>query len=175
MGVNGMVHSGGGGITQTGAVSRKTHGAAGTFDVPLPGVECRQGNGGTFTQVIVFTFSEDVTSTGAATTTCGSVASTSISGNTVTVTLAHVNCDGSDIVVSVADVAGADGSVNASTTMTLRVGDVNADGAVTNADVKEVRMNVGRGLVTGDNFRDDVTVDGHVNHGDTTLVKSKLP
>jgi len=32
-----------------------------------------------------------------------------------------------------------------------------------------------RGPVTGDNFRDDVTVDGHVNHGDTTLVKSKLP
>ena len=32
----------------------------------------------------------------------------------------------------------------------------------------------GRGLVTDDNFRDDITVDGKVNHGDTTLEKSKL-
>ena len=42
----------------TGAVSRKTHGAAGTFDVPLPlsgepGVECRS-SGGNHTMVITF-------------------------------------------------------------------------------------------------------------------------
>jgi len=35
-------------------------------------------------------------------------------------------------------------------------------------------MHLGRGLVDGDNFRDDITVDGKVNHGDTTLEKSKL-
>jgi hypothetical protein len=56
----------------------------------------------------------------------------------------------------------------------LRTGDVNADGVVGTADLKEIRMNVGRGLVTEDNFRDDITVDGKVNHGDTTLEKSKL-
>ena len=58
--------------------------------------------------------------------------------------------------------------------MTLRVADVNADGSVTKADVNEIKANIGRGLVNGDNFRDDITVDGHVNHGDKTLAKTKL-
>jgi len=71
-------------------------------------------------------------------------------------------------------VNGVSGSVDASATMTLRTGDVNADGVVNNTDLKEIRMNVGRGLVNDDSFRDDITVDGKVNHGDTTLEKSKL-
>ena len=79
----------------------------------------------------------------------------------------------SDITVTVPGVNGASGSVDASATMTLRTGDVNADGVVNNTDLKEIKMNVGRGLVN-DNFRDDITVDGKVNHGDTTLEKSKL-
>jgi Dockerin type I domain len=162
------------------AASRKKHGNAGTFDIDLPltgtpGVECRVGNGGTFLQTIVFTFSEAVTSvSGTTTATCGSVNSTTISDSTVTVELGHVTCDGSDITVTVPGVNGASGSVDASATMTLRTGDVNADGVVNNTDLMEIRMNVGRGLVTEDNFRDDITVDGKVNHGDTTLEKSKL-
>ena len=35
--------------------------------------------------------------------------------------------------------------------MTLRTGDVNADGAVNNTDLKQIRMNLGRGLVNADN------------------------
>jgi len=171
---------GGGGLTLVSAASRKKHGNAGTFDIDLPltgtpGVECRVGNGGTFLQTIVFTFSEAVTSiSGTTTTTCGGVNSTTISGSTVTVELGHVTCDGSDITVTVPGVNGASGSVDASATMTLRTGDVNADGVVGTADLKEIRREVGRGLVTEDNFRDDITVDGKVNHGDTTLEKSKL-
>jgi hypothetical protein len=92
----------------------------------------------------------------------------------VTVELGHVTCDDSDITVTVSGVTGASGSVDASVTMTLRTGDVNADGVVNRTDLKEIKMNVGRGLVTKDNFRDDITVDGKVNHGDTTLEKSKL-
>ena len=162
------------------AASSKKHGNAGTFDIDLPltgspGVECRVGNGGTFLQTIVLTFSEAVTSvSGTTTTSCGRVNSTTISGSTVTVELGHVTCDGSDITVTVPGVNGTSGSVDASTTMTLRTGDVNADGRVGTADLKEIKMNVGRGLVNGDNFRDDITVDGKVNHGDTTLEKSKL-
>ena len=168
------------GLNFVSAASRKKHGNAGTFDIDLPltgtgGVECRVGNGGTFLQTIVFTFSEDVTSiSGASTTTCGSVTSTTFSGNTVTVQLGHVNCDGSDITVEVMGVNGASSSVDASATMTLLTGDVNADGVVGTADLKEIRMEVGRGLVNDNNFRDDITVDGKVNHGDTTLEKSKL-
>jgi Dockerin type I domain len=169
----------GGGLELVSAASRKHHGNAGNFgiDLPLtgtPGVECRVGNGGTFLQTIVFTFSEPVTSiSGVTTTTCGTVNSTTISGSTVTVELGHVTCDGSDITVTVPGVTGASGSVDASATMTLLTGDVNADGVVNKTDLLEIRMNVGRGLVNEDNFRDDITVDGKVNHGDTTLEKSK--
>ena len=171
---------GGGELTLVSAASRKKHGNAGTFDINLPltgtpGVECRVGNGGTFLQAIVFSFSEAVTSvSGTTTTTCGSVNSTTISGSTVTVELGHVTCDDSDITVIVPGVNGASGSVDASATMTLRTGDVNADGVVNDTDLKEIKMNVGRGLVNGVNFRHDITVDGKVNHGDTTLEKSKL-
>jgi Galactose oxidase, central domain/Dockerin type I domain len=169
-----------GNLSLVSAASRKTHGKAGPFDIDLPltgtpGVECRVGNGGPFLQTIVFTFSEPVTSiSGATTTTCGTVNSTTINGSTVTVELGHVTCDGSDITVTVPGVTGASGSVDASATMTLRTDDVNADGVVNKTDLQEIRMNVGRGLVNEDSFRNDITVDGKVNHGDTTLEKSKL-
>jgi len=162
------------------AASRKHHSNAGDFDIDLPltgtpGVECRVGNGGTFLQTIVFTFSEAVTSiSGMTTTTCGSVNSTTISGSAVTVELEHVTCDDSDITVTMFGVTGASDSVDASATMTLRTGDVNTNGVVNRTDLEEIKMEVGRGLVTEDNFRDDITVDGKVNHGDTTLEKSKL-
>ena len=58
--------------------------------------------------------------------------------------------------------------------MTLRVADVNGDGVVDTADINEIRMNIGRGLVNDGNFRDDITVDGKINHGDKTLAKTKL-
>jgi len=57
--------------------------------------------------------------------------------------------------------------------MTSRTGDVNADGVVDTADLNKIKMKVGRGLVNEDNFHDDITVDGKVNHGHTTLEKSK--
>ena len=172
--------AGGGGITLASATSRKDHGRAGDFDIELPltgtpGIECRVGSRGMFGQTIVFAFSQPVTSiSGVTTTTCGNVKRTTISGSTVTVELGHVTCDGSDITVTVPGVTGTSGSVDASATMTLRTGDVNADGVVNQTDLEEIRMNVGQGLVTQDNFRDDITVDGKVNHGDTTLEKSKL-
>jgi len=108
------------------AVSRKHHGNAGDFDIDLPltgdvGIEDRQGNGST-REMIVFTFSEAITSVDSASTTCGSV----------------------------------------------------GDGTVDVADVKEVRMHVGRKGVDGTTFRDDVTVDGKINHADVNLVKANL-
>ena len=83
--------------------------------------------------------------------------------------LGHVSCDGSDITVTVSGVTRSSGSVDASATMTLRTGDVKADGVVNRTDLKEIKLNVGRVLVNDDNFRADITVDGKVNHGDTTL------
>ncbi len=98
-------------LTLVSAASRKTHGNAGPFDIDLPltgtpGVECRQGNAGPFLQMIVFSFSEDVISPGAAMTDCGTVLSSTIDGSTVTVNLGNVKCDGSDITVTVPGVTG---------------------------------------------------------------------
>jgi hypothetical protein len=127
-----------------------------------------------FCITFAFTFSEDVTSiSNASTTTCGKVTSTTVGGNTVTVQLGHVNCDGPDITVNVAGVNGASGFVDASATITLQVADVNSDGVVGTEDINEIR-HIGRGLVHDGNFRDDITVDGHINHGDKTLAKTKL-
>ncbi len=73
------------------AVSRKTHGAAGDFDIALPGVECRSG-GATNDYTLVFTFSNNLASGNASVTSgTGSVAGTpAISGNTMTVNLTGV-------------------------------------------------------------------------------------
>jgi hypothetical protein len=50
--------------------------------------------------------------------------------------LERVSCDGSDIIVTVPGVNGVSASVEASATMTLRTGDVKADGVVNNTDLK---------------------------------------
>ena len=73
------------------AVSRKTHGAAGNFDISLPGEECRSG-GATNDYTLVFTFSNNLASGNASVTSgTGSVAGTpAISGNTMTVNLTGV-------------------------------------------------------------------------------------
>jgi hypothetical protein len=106
------------------AVSRKTHGAAGTFDIPLPlsgepGVECRSTGGA---HTLVFTFSNNVVSGNAAVTSgIGSVAgSPTFAGNTMTVNLSgatDVQKIKSGVPVSAAnfreDVA-VSGSINAS-------------------------------------------------------------
>src|SRR6202035_5427647 len=77
------------------AFSRKTHGAAGTFDVPLPltgnvGVECRSG-GATNAYQMILNFANPVT-VGSASVTAGtgSVSSFSVSGSQVTVNLTGV-------------------------------------------------------------------------------------
>src|SRR6266446_6096120 len=77
------------------AFSRKTHGAAGTFDVPLPftgnvGVECRSG-GATNDYQMIINFMNSVTVTGASVTSgTSSMSSFSVSGSQVTVNLTGV-------------------------------------------------------------------------------------
>jgi hypothetical protein len=89
----------------TSAVSRKTHGGAGTFDIPMPlsgtaGVECRT-SGGTSDYTLVVTFATNVTVTGSpqgqVTVGMGCVGSggvctgnVSVSGNAVTIPLTNI-------------------------------------------------------------------------------------
>src|SRR6202030_927620 len=77
------------------AFSRKVHGGAGTFDVPLPltgnvGVECRSGGATNDYQMIVNFASAVTVESVAVTSGSGSVSSFSVSGSQVTVNLTGV-------------------------------------------------------------------------------------
>jgi hypothetical protein len=61
---------------------------------------------------------------------------------------------------------------SAAVTFEQLAGDVNGDRTVDGNDLHSVRMNSGRGLVTDDNFRNDVSNDGKVNHADISLTKA---
>ncbi len=164
-------------LEMTSAVSRKTHGAAGSFDIDLPlsgtpGVECRSSSGN---HTLVFTFTNNVLSGSASVIAgTGSVSGSPIfSGKTITVNLAGVT-DAQNITVSLNGVTDSFSQVLPSTPVTMSVlpGDTGGDGSVNSADVGQTKSQSGN-LVTGSNFREDVNVDGDLNSGDVGLVKSK--
>ncbi len=164
-------------LQMTGAVSRKTHGGAGSFDITLPlsgtpGVECRSSGGN---HTLVFTFTNNVVSGSASVTAgTGSVSgSPTFSGNTLTVNLTGVT-DAQNITVSLNGVTDSFAQVLPSTPVTMSVlpGDTTADGTVNSADISQTKSQSGN-TVDGSNFREDVTVDGTLNSADISLVKSK--
>jgi hypothetical protein len=163
-------------LSLTSVVSRKVHGGAGTFDITLPltgtrGVECRtSGQTGTVgvDYKLVFTFQTPVTSCGGAST--GTVVS-GPNSNQCTVNLTGLP-SAQYTTVTLTGVTSPAGSVNASGTMGLLVGDTTADGSVNSADIGQTKSQSGH-LVTSSNFREDVTVDGSINSADIGLVKSK--
>ena len=96
-------------VTLSSAKSRKVHGGAGTFDIPMPtagtpGIECRDG-GANGDYTLVFTFANPITRTGGAVVADGNatVSSTSISGNDVIVNLTNVS-NAQRVTVNVLDV-----------------------------------------------------------------------
>ena len=166
----------------TGAVSRKTHGGAGTFDVPLPlagttGVECRAG-GAANDYTMVVSFSENATVTGnpqAAVTLgigCVGTAGTctgnvTVSGNTVTIPLTNI-ANAQTINVTLNSV---NGSTNFTTPMSILIGDINGNRAVNASDVSAAKAQSGA-PVSNANFRSDVNANGAINASDVSLVKS---
>jgi len=160
------------------AVSRKTHGTAGTFDVELPlsgsaGVECRNGGGN---HTFVFSFNNNVVSGSAAVTSgIGMVSgSPTFSNNTMTVNLTGV-ADVQQITVTLSSVTDCFGSVlpDTSVNAVMLVGDTSGNRAVNATDVAQVKSQVGS-PVTSSNFREDVTVNGVIGASDVGLVKSDV-
>ena len=159
------------------AFSRKTHGAAGTFDVPLPltgnvGVECRSG-GATNDYQMIINFATTVT-VGSASVTSGtaSVTSFSVSGSQVTVNLTGVT-NVQRITVTLFNVNDGTHMGNVPVSMGVLVGDVNGNAVVNASDVSLTKSQVGQ-AVSGSNFREDVNANGLINSGDVALVKSKV-
>ena len=167
-----------GSLALTSAVSRKTHGSAGTFDIPLPlagepGVECRSSNSH---HTLVFTFSSNVVS-GSATVTSGtgSVFGNPIfAGNTMTVNLTGVT-DVQKITVTLSDVTSSTSQVlpDTSVSANMLIGDTTGDKTVNGSDVTQTRGQVGM-AVTNTNFREDVKVNGAITPADVRLVRSDV-
>jgi hypothetical protein len=141
-----------GAVTVNSAVSRKTHGGAGEFDMPLaqggtPTVESRSSNGN---HTIVFKFASRLASVGSASVTRGS-AQVSSSGldpaddSRYIVNLANVP-DAQRVTISLADVADIDGNQSATVPITLDVlaGDANGDTSVNIGDTLQTRSRVGQ-------------------------------
>jgi hypothetical protein len=161
-------------VSVVSAVSRKVHGSAGTFDVDLPltgtGIECRTG-GPSGNHQLVVTFAVPVTFTGA-TTSCGSVMSTSTSGNQVTVNLTGVpNASRCAVTLNgVTDGPSAPG--DARVPANFLEGDTTGNGAVNSSDISQTQSQSGQ-PVTSSNFREDITVNGLINSSDIGAVQAK--
>jgi uncharacterized delta-60 repeat protein len=165
-------------LALTSALSRKTHGSAGTFVIPLPlsgspGVECRTGGAtGDYTQV--FTFTNNVVSGNASVTSgIGSVSGMpTFSGNTMTVNLTGV-ANAQTLTVTLTGVTDEFSQLLPDTPVSVNmlIGDTNGNGAVNATDVAQTKAQVGH-PVTGNNFRTDVNANGIINGTDVAIVKS---
>src|SRR6266446_2742470 len=160
------------------AFSRKVHGGAGTFDVPLPlagnvGVECRSG-GATNDYQMIINFATSVTVESAAVTSgTGSVSSLSGSGTPqITVNLTGVT-NVQRITVTLHNVNNGTSTGDVPVSMGVLVGDVNGNGAVNASDVSLTKSQVGQ-AVSGSNFREDVNANGLINSVDVAQVKANV-
>jgi hypothetical protein len=175
--------------TVSSAVSRKTHGGAGNFDINMPqtgssGVECRT-TGGTNDFTLVVTFTGNVTVTGSpqaqVTSGTGCVGSAgvcngnvSVSGAVVTVPLTTIaNAQVINVRINGVNGAGSDDPVvNIDIPMGFLIGDTNGNRAVNASDVSQTKSRSGQ-AVDGTNFRSDVNANGSINAGDAAVVKQK--
>ena len=159
------------------AFSRKSHGAAGTFDIPLPltsnvGVECRRG-GATNDYQIIINFMNPVTVGSASVTSgTGSVSGFSVSGTQVTVNLTGIT-NVQRITVTLFDVNDGTHVGDVAVSMGVLVGDVNGNGTVNASDVSLDKSQVGQPVMTS-NFREDVSANGVINSVDVVQVKAEV-
>lgn len=160
------------------AVSRKTHGATGVFDIdllpPALGIECRTGTPGGKDFTVIVTFANTVSVTGASVISGDSMAMAdppTVSGATVTVNLHNVS-NIQRMTVTLANVNDTIRTGNVSIPMAILQGDGNGDGAVNTGDTTQTRTRSGQGT-DATNFRFDVNTDGVVNGGDAIVVRTR--
>ena len=161
-----------------GAQSRKVHGGAGTFDLPLvlapitnPTTEPRQGPA----QTIVFMFDKPVASaTVTITEGTATPAAPTFSGNGVIVDLTNVT-NQQYVAVSLTNVAGADGSVGGSGSARIGflAGDVNQNRVVSLSDLGLVNAQLAQ-PVTATNYLKDVNASGTLSLSDKAITNANL-
>jgi hypothetical protein len=164
-------------ITFTKVVSRKQHGAAGTFDIELAqngssSDECRNGGAnGNYQLVVTFLNPISAVAGGSVTSGTGHVDSVSVSGSNVTINLSGVTT-AQRLVVTLTGVNDGTTVGTAVITMPVLVGDTTNSGAVNSSDIAQTQSQSGR-AVSSTNFREDVTVNGAINSSDIALVQSQ--
>jgi hypothetical protein len=170
-----------GNIEPVSAVSRKTHGSAGTFDINLPltgtpGIEDRSGpTAGNYQMIVTFsvpvTVSNVTVTPGAGGT--GSVAPTngfSVNNTQITVNLTNVS-NVQTLSINLIGVAGGGRSGNVTIPMSVLIGDVDSNGRVDGNDVSGVQSHT-RQATTNANFRFDVDVNGRIDGNDVSATQS---
>ena len=167
-------------VVPVSAVSRKTHGGAGTYDINLPlvgapGIECRSGAGIGNYQVVV-TFTGPITVSSANVTPglggSGSVSGTpTVNGNQVTVNLTGVS-NAQTLALNLLGVSDGTNTDNISVPMSTLSGDTNGDRFVDSADISQTKSQSGN-PVNASNFREDLNVDGFHDSADISFVRSK--
>jgi streptogramin lyase len=159
------------------AVSRKMHGGAGTFDLPLtllpltnPSTEPRQGAAAT----IVMTFDVAIVSATAAITEGTATAGTlTFSGNDVIVPLTGLT-DRQYVTVSLSNVASAVSSGGSGAVrLGFLVGDVNQSRSVLVSDLGLINAQLAQ-TVSAANFLRDVNVSGTISLGDLGVANANL-
>jgi hypothetical protein len=164
------------------AVSRRTHGAVGDFDIPLPlepasaGIECRL-NG---PLQIVLTFSDNIKAADNApdgtevSVAPATLVSVGISGSEMTINLNNAP-NGSCLAVVLSGITSLSGvplSGDSDVHVRCLAGDANGDGQVASGDITQVKAVSGQ-LTSASNFRRDANADGIVASGDITIVKAR--
>jgi hypothetical protein len=163
--------------------SRKTHGAAGTYDlalnanVPVCGsisVEPRSHWSG---HQIVFQFSAPIA--GPFTATVVNSSGTSIGTSIGTATASAV---GNEVIVAISGVpenqrakvtvTASNGMVVGTVSMGFLIGDSNDSGSVDSSDISAVKFRSGQ-TVNGSNFKYDPNLDGGINASDVSWVKAR--
>ncbi len=159
------------------AASRRVHGAAGTFDLPLsltstnPSTEPRQGP----SQSIVFTFDKPINgATVAVTEGTATAAAPTFSGNDVVVGLTGVS-NQQYVTVSLKSVTSTDGGIGGSGSVRVGflTGDVNQTRVVSIADLGLINAQLAQ-PVTAANFVKDVNASGTLTLADKGIANANL-
>ncbi len=159
-----------GAVFVTSATSRRTHGLAGTFSIPLPvgssaGVECRMG--GPTLVVLTFNGLADGAQVQAS---AGTVGAVTVDGSQVTVELSGVP-DGTCLTLTASGVEGME--EDSLVHIACLAGELTGDGAVNVLDLVQVRNRLNQ-TASASNFRADVNADGTINVLDLVSVRNNL-
>jgi hypothetical protein len=150
------------------------------IDLPLtgiPGIEDRSGGSkGRFT--VEFTFNHELASVSSVMTSCGIVQSSMIDTSDphrFIVNLRNVTCNAEDVTVTLNNIT--DGTSNtilfSEAVMSLLLGDVDGDGAVTRADFAIEKADQDQ-ATDENNFRADIDASGSIDRQDASTVKRQI-